>query len=163
MTDWLLSGELWAPSQAQVSSSLHREGPVWALVPSSGSPPAGGPRKAPRERSGLHHLPGSQLDTQQQGHHGHRAMVSRPTKNRAAAGSRRDAGGGRPCDRRHVHTAEARPPVSGRDGRNLSAHHAVRRVTGRALPSHGLPRRRAPGPNTGGPALSDGHWVVRIA
>ena len=42
-------------------------------------------------------------------------------------------GWGRPCDRRHVHTAEARPPVSGRDGRNLSAHHAVRRHPGQNL------------------------------
>lgn len=93
MADRLLSGELRAPSQAQVSSSLHREGPAWALVPSSASPPAGGPRKAPGSAlasptprvSAGHTAAGTPWA---QGH-------SVPShKNRAAAGSRRGAGGG---------------------------------------------------------------------
>lgn len=120
------------------------------------------PQEGARERSGLPYSQGLSWT------HSSRDAVGTgpqcPVPQEQSGGGLSSGGGrGRPCDRRRVHSAEARPPVSGRDGRNLSTHHAVRRVTGRALPSHGLPRRRAPGPNAGGPAPSDGHWVVRIA
>ena len=92
MPDRLPSGELWAPSQAQVASSLHRQGPAWALVPSCGPPPAQGPR----ERSRLRCFPGSQLDTQQQGRHGSVTLGcwAVPSHKERSGGLSSGAGGG---------------------------------------------------------------------
>lgn len=104
MTDRLPSGELWAPSQAQVASSLHRQGPTWALVPSRRPPPAQGPR----ERSRLRRFPGSQLDTQQQGCHGSVMLGCWAVpSHKEQSGGLSSGGGGRTCVRRRVHPAES--------------------------------------------------------